>query len=43
MKTDRSDQTEIKKILFNNQRPLAEVAPAPSKGRPHTPISACGR
>jgi len=26
-----------------NQRPPAEVAPAPSRGHPHTPSSAGGR
>jgi len=28
---------------FKNQRPPAEVAPAPSRGHPHTPSSAGGR
>jgi hypothetical protein len=37
IKTDRSDLKEIKKILFKNQRPPAEVARAPSRGHPHTP------
>jgi len=32
----------LKKIL-KNQRPPAEVAPAPSRGHPHTPSSAGGR
>jgi hypothetical protein len=43
IKAERSDKTEIKKILFKNQRPPAEVAPVPSIGHPHTPSSAGGR
>jgi hypothetical protein len=44
IKNDRSDKTETKKkILFKNQRPLAEVVLAPSKGHPYTPNSADGR
>jgi len=31
------------KILFNNQRPSAEVAPTPCGGHPHTPQLAGGR
>ena len=42
IKTNRSDKTEIKKF-FKNQRPPAEVAPAPTRGHPHTPSSAGGR
>ena len=30
-------------ICIKNQRPPAEVTPAPSRGRPHTPSSAGGR
>jgi hypothetical protein len=37
IKTERSDKTEIRKILFKNQRPPTEVVWAPSKGHPHTP------
>jgi hypothetical protein len=33
----------FQKILFKNQRPPAEVAPANSRGHPHTPNSAGGR
>jgi hypothetical protein len=28
---------EIKKFFLKNQRPPAEMAPAPSKGHPHSP------
>jgi hypothetical protein len=37
IKPDRSDKTEIKKNLFKNQRPPAEVGCAPSWSHPHTP------
>ena len=40
---DSSDKAEIKKILFKNQRPPAELVLAPSKGHPYTPNSAAGR
>jgi hypothetical protein len=30
-------------IVLKNQRPSAEVAPAPARGHPHTPSSAGGR
>jgi ribosomal protein L24E len=38
-----SDKTEIKKILFKNQRQPAEVSWTSSRGHPHTPNSAGGR
>ncbi len=33
----------LSKAFIKNQRPPAEVAPAPSKGHPHTSSSAGGR
>jgi hypothetical protein len=36
------DALDLEFFCFKNQRPPAEVVPAPSRGHPHTPSSAVG-